>query len=155
MLKIFEAKTAKDIEFFRTLLKEYADSLGIDLSFQNFEEELVNLSGCYAKPEGCILLAEYGGKIAGCVALKKLSDGICEGKRLYVKPQFRGLEIGRKLMEVLIEEARKLGYTHIRGDTLASMKAAQALYASLGFKEIEPYTYNPIEGTIFLELKLV
>jgi len=155
MLKIFEAKTEEDIESFRYLLKEYVDSLGIDLSFQNFQEELVNLPGCYAKPEGCILLAEYDGKIAGCVALRKLSDGICEGKRLYVKPQFRGLEIGRKLMEALIEEARKLGYTHIRGDTLPLMKTAQALYASLGFKEIAPYTYNPIEGAIFLELKLV
>lgn len=154
MLKIFEAKTEEDIELFRTLLKEYVDSLGIDLSFQNFQEELVNLPGCYAQPEGCILLAEYDGKIAGCVAFKKLSDGICEGKRLYVKPQFRGLEVGRKLMETIIEEARKIGYTHIRGDTLPSMKTAQALYASLGFKEIEPYTYNPIEGTIFLELKL-
>ncbi len=154
MLKIFETKTEEDIEFFRTLLKEYVDSLGIDLSFQNFEEELVNLPGCYARPEGCILLAEYDRKIAGCVAFKKLSDGICEGKRLYVKPQFRGLEIGRKLMESLIAEARKMGYRHMRGDTLASMKTAQALYASLGFKEIEPYTYNPIEGAIFLELKL-
>ena len=154
-LEIFEAKTEKDIESFRSLLREYADSLGIDLSFQNFQEELINLPGCYARPEGCVLLAEYDGKIAGCVALRKLNDGICEGKRLYVKPQFRGLEIGRKLMEAIIAEARKSGYTHLRGDTLASMKAAQALYASLGFKEIEPYTYNPIEGAIFLELKLV
>ncbi len=154
-LEIFEAKTERDIESFRTLLKEYVDSLGIDLSFQNFEEELVNLPGCYARPEGCILLAEYDGKIAGCVALRKLNDEVCEGKRLYVKPQFRGLEIGRKLMEAIIAEARKSGYTHLRGDTLASMTSAQALYASMGFKEIEPYTYNPIEGTIFLELKLV
>jgi ribosomal protein S18 acetylase RimI-like enzyme len=153
-LKIFEAKTEKDIESFRTLLKEYVDSLGIDLSFQNIQEELANLPGCYARPEGCILLASYDGQIAGCVALRKLNDSICEGKRLYVKPQFRGLEIGRKLIEAIIAEARKIGYTHIRGDTLPTMKAAQALYASLGFKEIEPYRYNPIEGAIFLELKL-
>ena len=154
MLKIFEAKTTEDVELFRTLLREYVDSLRIDLSFQNFDEELANLPGCYARPDGCILLAKYGGKIAGCVALRKLSDGICEGKRLYVKPQFRGLEIGRKLMEAIIAEAGKMGYSHMRGDTLASMKEAQALYASLGFAEIESYAYNPIEGAIFLELKL-
>jgi ribosomal protein S18 acetylase RimI-like enzyme len=154
MLKIFEAKTEKDIKTFGALLSEYVDSLGVDLSFQNIQEELVDLPGCYARPEGCILLAEYDGQIVGCIAFKKLSDGICEGKRLYVKPQFRGLEIGRKLMEAIIAEARKSGYTYFRGDTLASMKAAQALYASLGFKEIEPYTYNPIEDAIFLELKL-
>jgi ribosomal protein S18 acetylase RimI-like enzyme len=154
MLKIFPVETDKDIELVRELLEEYADSLGIDLGFQNFEEELANLPGCYARPEGCILLARYNEEIAGCVALRRLSDGICEGKRLYVKPQFRGLKIGRKLTEAIIEEARKIGYTRMRGDTLASMKAAQALYASLGFKQIEPYCYNPIEGAIFIELVL-
>jgi GNAT superfamily N-acetyltransferase len=155
MLKIFRVETKEDIKIVRALFEEYADSLGIDLGFQNFEEELANLPGCYAWPEGCILLARYNEEIAGCVALRKLSDGICEGKRLYVKPQFRGLEIGRKLAEAIIQEARKIGYTRMRGDTLASMKAAQALYASLGFKQIEPYCYNPIEGAIFIELELV
>jgi len=155
MLKFFPAETGEDIELVRGLFEEYADSLGIDLGFQNFEEELANLPGCYARPEGCILLARYNEEIAGCVALRKLSDGICEGKRLYVRPQFRGLKIGRKLVEAIIAEARKIGYTRMRGDTLASMTAAQALYASLGFKEIEPYCYNPIEGAKFIELKLV
>ena len=155
MLKISPAETDEDIEVFRVLLEEYADSLGIDLGFQNFEGELADLPSCYARPEGCILLARYNEEIAGCVALRKLSDGICEGKRLYVKPQFRGLKIGRKLVEALIEEARKIGYTRMRGDTLASMKAAQALYASLGFKQIKPYCYNPIEGAMFIELELV
>ena len=84
----------------------------------------------------------------------KLSNGICEGKRLYVRPQFRGLKIGRKLVEAVIAEARKIGYTRMRGDTLASMKATQGLYASLGFKEIKPYCHNPIEGAKFIELKL-
>ncbi len=155
MLKIFEAETEKDIELVRGLFIEYADSLGFDLGFQNFKEELANLPGCYARPEGCILLARYNEEIVGCVALRKLSDGICEGKRLYVRPQFRGLKIGRKLVEAIIAEAQKIGYTRMRVDTLALMKAAQALYASLGFKQIEAYCYNPIEGAKFIELSLV
>jgi len=154
MLKIFPVETDEDIELAKELFEEYADSLGIDLGFQNLKEELANLPGCYARPEGCILLARYNEEIAGCVALRKLSDGICEGKRLYVRPQFRGLKIGRKLTETIIEEARRIGYMRMRGDTLASMKTAQALYASLGFKQIEPYCYNPIEGAIFVELVL-
>jgi len=133
---------------------EYVDSLGFDLVFQNFEEELRNLPGEYAAPEGCLLLAKYQDQPAGCVALRKLSDGICEGKRLYVRPQFRGLKIGRRLVEAIIAEARRIGYTRMRGDTLALMKTAQALYASLGFKQIEPYCCNPIEGAIFVELVL-
>lgn len=155
MIEIFEVKTGKDIGLVRELFAEYTDSLGIDLGFQNFEEESANLPGCYARPEGCILLARYNEEIVGCVALSKLSDGICEGKRLYVRPQFRGLKIGRKLVEAIIAEARKIGYTRMRGDTLASMKAAQALYASLGFRQIEAYCYNPIEGAKFIELSLV
>jgi ribosomal protein S18 acetylase RimI-like enzyme len=154
MLKIFQVETNEDIRIVRALFEEYADSLGIDLGFQDFKEELANLPGCYARPEGCILLARYNEEIAGCVALRKLSDGICEGKRLYVKPQFRGLKIGRKLTEAIIEEARKIGYMRMRGDTLASMKTAQALYASLGFRQIEHYCYNPIEGAVFMELEL-
>jgi putative acetyltransferase len=155
MLKIYPAKTDKDLEIVRTFLVEYVDSLGFDLVFQNFEEELRNLPGEYAAPEGCLLLAKYQGQPAGCVALRKLSDGICEGKRLYVRPQFRGLKIGRKLMESIITEARRIGYSSIRGDTVPSMQIAQALYASLGFKEIEPYCRNPVEGAKFIELKLV
>jgi GNAT superfamily N-acetyltransferase len=154
MLKIFPVETGEDLEIVRTLLVEYVDSLGFDLVFQNFEEELRNLPGEYAAPEGCLLLAKYQDQPAGCIALRKLSDGICEGKRLYVRPQFRGLKIGRRLVEAIIAEARRIGYTRMRGDTLASMKTAQALYASLGFKQIEPYCYNPIEGAIFVELVL-
>lgn len=154
MLKIIQAESGENLEQVKVLFEGYADSLDFDLCFQNFEEELVNLPGCYARPDGCILLARYNEEIAGCVALRKLSDGICEGKRLYVKPQFRGLKIGRKLVEALIAEARKIGYTRMRGDTLASMKVALALYASLGFKQIEPYCCNPIEGAIFIELVL-
>lgn len=155
MLKIFPVETDKDLEIVRTLLVEYVDSLGFDLVFQNFEEELRNLPGEYAAPEGCLLLAKYQDQPAGCVALRKLSDGICEGKRLYVRPQFRGLKIGRKLVEAIIAEARRIGYSSIQGDTVPSMQIAQALYASLGFKEIEPYCRNPVEGAKFIELKLV
>ena len=155
MLKIYPAKTDKDLEIVRTLLVEYVDSLGFDLVFQNFEEELRNLPGEYAAPEGCLLLAKYQDQPAGCVALRKLSDNICEGKRLYVRPQFRRLKIGRKLVEAIIAEARRIGYSSIRGDTVPSMQIAQALYASLGFKEIEPYCRNPVEGAKFVELKLV
>lgn len=154
MLKIFPAETDEDLEIAKQLFVEYADSLGFDLCFQNFEKELANLPGDYAPPEGCLLLAKYNGKTAGCIALRKLSDGICEGKRLYVRPQFRGLKIGRRLMEAIIAEARRIGYSHIRGDTVGSMQIAQALYTSLGFKEIEPYCHNPIKGAKFIELKL-
>ncbi len=155
MLNIFPAETDEDIKLVKDLFIEYVDSLGFDLVFQNFEEELANLPGEYAAPEGCLLLAKYQGRAAGCVGLRKLSDGVCEGKRLYVRPQFRGLKIGRELVEAIIAEARKIGYSHLRGDTVPSMQTAQALYASLGFKEIEPYCRNPIEGAKFIELKLV
>jgi N-acetylglutamate synthase-like GNAT family acetyltransferase len=118
MLKILPAKTDKDIKTIKRLFVEYADELGFDLCFQNFEEELANLPGDYAPPSGCLLLARYNGKAAGCVALRKLSDGISEMKRLYVKPRLRGLKIGRKLVEAVIAEARRISCTHIRGDTV-------------------------------------
>ena len=155
MLRIFPVETNKDLEAIRELFAEYAESLGFDLCFQNFEQELANLPSDYAPPDGCLLLAKYQDKVAGCVALRKLSDGVCEGKRLYVRPQFRGLKIGKKLVEAIIAEARRIGYSAIRGDTVPSMQIAQDLYTSLGFKEIEPYCYNPIEGAKFIELKLV
>ena len=124
MLKIYSAETNKDIEIAKQLFAEYADSLGFDLGFKNFEEELANLPSDYAPPEGYLLLAKYKDKIAGCVALRKLSDGVCEGKRLYVRPEFRGLKIGRRLVEAIITEARKMGYSSIRGDTVPSMQIA-------------------------------
>ena len=127
MLRIFKVETNEDIGLAKELFIEYADSLGFDLGFQNFEEELANLPGEYAPPTGCLLLAEYEGKPAGCAALRKISDSICEGKRLYVRPEFRGLKIGRKLVEAIIAEARKMGYSYMRGDTVASMKAANCL----------------------------
>ncbi len=155
MLKIFSAGTREYIGLAKTLFVEYADSLGFDLAFQDFEEEIANLPGDYASPAGCLLLAKYKDQPAGCVALRKLSDGICEMKRLYVRPQFRGLGIGRKLAEAIISEARRIGYNCMRLDTIPSMEAARALYVSLGFREIDPYRYNPIEDAVFMELLLV
>lgn len=154
-MRIVTVETNEEFEMIRELLVEYADSLGFDLDFQNFNKELTDLPGEYTSPRGCILLAEHKGQSAGCIALRPLSDQICEMKRLYVRPQFRGIGIGRALAEAIIEKARKIGYTCMRLDTVPSMKAARALYMSLGFEEIGPYTYNPIEGAVFMELKLM
>ena len=154
MLKIIPAKTKGDIQQIKLLFEEYAALLDFDLSFQNFEEELANLPGDYALPEGCLLLAWWDDQIAGCVALRKINQDCCEMKRLYVRPQFRRLEIGKTLAREIIEEAKKIGYTWMRLDTVPSMKRARALYESLGFKRIPPYRHNPIAGAVFLELKL-
>ncbi|NQT02545.1 MAG: GNAT family N-acetyltransferase [Planctomycetes bacterium] len=155
MPKIVPAQTDEDFEIAKKLFVEYADSLGFDLSFQNFEEELANLPGDYVSPTGCLLLALYKGQPVGCVGLRKLSDGVCEMKRLYVREQFRGLGIGKALAEAVIEQARKIGYNYMRLDMAASMDVARALYVSIGFKQTSPYRYNPIEGAVFMELKLV
>jgi ribosomal protein S18 acetylase RimI-like enzyme len=154
MLKILQAHTGENLKFIKMLFVEYANSLDFDLDFQDFKEELANLPGDYSPPKGCLLLARHEGEIAGCVALRELSRGVCEMKRLYIKPQFRGMGIGRALAEAIIEKAQNAGYTHMRLDTAPSMHAARALYASLGFKEISPYRYNPIEGAVFMELIL-
>ena len=154
MLEIVSVKTQEDLQQTRLLFEEYAGSLDFTLSFQNFEEELANLPGDYAPPEGCLLLAWWNDQIAGCVALRELNRERCEMKRLYVRPQFRSLEIGKTLAGEIIEEARKVGYTWMRLDTVPSMKRARALYESLGFKRIPPYRHNPIAGVVFLELQL-
>ena len=143
-----------NLDEIRTLFEAYEAELDFDLCFQNFQAELDGLPGAYAPPEGCLLLAEYEGRTAGCVALRKLEDGICEMKRLYVRPGFRGHRIGRLLTETLIGQARGLGYTAMRLDTVPKMKRARALYAKLGFREIEPYYTNPIEGAFYMELDL-
>jgi putative acetyltransferase len=153
-LRILAVKTKQELEMVKNLFVEYADSLGFDLDFQNFDKELTGLPGQYCSPRGCILLAEYENQPAGCVALRPLSGEICEMKRLYVRPQFRGLGIGKALAEAIIEQARKIGYTLMRLDTVGAMKVARALYQSLDFKQISQYMDNPIEGAEFMELKL-
>ena len=151
---VVRVETAEELAAVRGLFREYADSLGIDLSFQDFEAECANLPGDYAPPSGRLLLAACRSQLAGCVALRRLSIGTCEMKRLYVRPTFRGRGIGRSLAAAVIDEARKMGYLRMRLDTLASMTEANTLYRSLGFRPIRPYRHNPIPDALFLELEL-
>jgi ribosomal protein S18 acetylase RimI-like enzyme len=134
----------------RELIVEYAQSLGVDLDFQHFDDELSSLATFYE----VIFIARVDGALAGCVALRRIDDAICEMKRLYVRPSFRQYGLGRKLANRLIDEARTRGYKRMRLDTLPSMTSAMSLYESLGFADIAPYRYNPIAGSRWLELLL-
>lgn len=149
-----EAVSPADIEAARSLFIEYERSLGISLCFQNFDAEVAGLPGAYAGPDGRLLLAFAGQEAAGCVALRKLEDGICEMKRLWVRPAHRGTGLGRRLAEAVVAKARTAGYRALRLDTLPSMREAQALYVSLGFVDIPPYNDHPVAGTRFMELTL-
>jgi len=145
---------AEEIDEARVLFREYAASLEIHLAFQDFDAELASLPGKYAPPDGALILARCDGALAGCVALRRIEGDICEMKRLYVRDACRGLGLGRALVARIIDEAQARGYAAMRLDTLASMAAAQGLYASFGFQHIEPYIYNPIEGARYMELIL-
>ena len=153
-MEIVQALTPGHVAEARALFREYERSLGIDLCFQGFEQELAGLPGAYAPPRGRLLLSLDGAAPAGCVALRPLADAVCEMKRLYVRPAFRGRRAGRQLAEAVIAEARAIGYARMRLDTLPSMKEAIALYRALGFVEIAPYTTNPVAGALFMELAL-
>lgn len=145
---------ARDLDDVRRLFGEYAASLAFDLSFQAFDRELAGLPGRYAPPAGALLVARIDDEAVGCVALRPLDGAICELKRLYVRPEHRGGGAGHRLVASALDEARRLGYRRVRLDTVPGMEQAQALYERLGFRDIAPYTDNPIAGTRFLELVL-
>lgn len=155
LIRIFSPQHADEIAAVRVLFQEYADSLTVDLGFQDFAQELRNLPGEYAPPRGCLLLAEVDGSIAGCCALRPLDGSdypnACEMKRLFVRKAFRGFGLGRQLAEAILDAARQAGYGCILLDTLDEMESARALYAELGFEEIPPYYHNPIAGAHYLK----
>lgn len=149
------ATTEDDLDTARTLFREYAESLDFDLDFQDFEAEMQALPGPYAAPTGAILLAEADGDAAGVVAVKPLDeDGVCEMKRLYVRPGYRRQGIGHALAQAVIDVAEDLGYDVMRLDTVASMTAARSLYRSLGFERRDAYYHNPLPGAVYMEKSL-
>ena len=152
---IVQAETVGDIEIARAIFREYESWLGLDLCFQGFEEELKDLPGKYAPPDGRLYLARVGADIAGAIALRPLEPGICEMKRLFVREEFRGMRICQALIERLIKEAKSIGYAAMRLDTYPpKMGKAVLLYESYGFREIQPYYNNPTDGVLYMELKL-
>jgi putative acetyltransferase len=148
---VFEGLLLEEV---RALFREYAGWLAIDLSFQGFAEELAGLPGEYAAPHGTLLLGLAGDAVAGCVAVRRWEDRVCEMKRLYVRERFTGQGCGRVLAVHAIEWARRAAYERMLLDTLPSMAAAQRLYEDLGFRDIAPYRFNPVAGTRYMELRL-
>ncbi len=153
-MEIATATSAADFAIGKQLFLEYAQSLDFDLCFQNFEQELADIQVQYGVPNGCLLLVKNEQEAVGCAGVRRWQGDIAELKRMYLKPQTRGLGLGRKLLEAALENARSLGYRSIRLDTLPSMAAAIALYREFGFADISPYRDNPFEGTIYLEKQL-
>lgn len=145
----------REVGAVRGLMREYAAGLGVDLCYQNFEEELRTLPGKYRRPQGTLLLALAGAdEIAGCIAIRPLEMKFCEMKRLYVRPKWRSLGLAKKLIAAALDDARRAGHRYVRLDTLPTMIAARCLYAALGFRPIAPYYQTPVTGTAFLQLDL-
>jgi ribosomal protein S18 acetylase RimI-like enzyme len=155
-IEIVLAETPDEIEQAQKLFREYEEWLGLKLCFQNFDEEVAALPGKYAPPDGRLFLVFVDGKLAGCIALRKLEDGVCEMKRLFVREDFRGRNIGNILIEKVIEKAKSIGYKKMRLDTYPpKMAKAVRLYESHGFREIPPYYYNPYGEALYMEKDLV
>jgi putative acetyltransferase len=153
---LFPAQSPADVVQAQSILREYAQSLAVDLSFQNFEQELEELPGEYSAPRGSLILAHVDGLVAGCCALRPLDNcdhaNAAEMKRLYVRPAYRGLGIGRQLTEAILDAAHRLGYGCVLLDTLDDMEAARALYEDLGFEEVPPFYHNPHAGAHYLKV---
>ena len=153
-VELRSAHNGPELHQLRTIIREYAASLGVDLCFQDFDAEMAQLPGEYTLPRGALLSAWVNGELAGCCALRPLDSAdypvACEMKRLYVRPAYRGLHLGRQLTEAIMDAARNLGYQHVLLDTMSELEAARALYEDLGFKEIPPYYFNPIPGVHYL-----
>jgi putative acetyltransferase len=152
-MELVDGHVAEHVPVVRALFEEYAEALGVDLGFQDFERELAELPGDYVPPAGRLLLA-LDPEPAGCVALRPFEPGVCEMKRLYVRPAYRGSGLGRLLAEQIVTAGRDAGYERMRLDTLPTMAAARGLYESLGFVEIDAYRPNPVHGTTYFELAL-
>lgn len=158
LVELLTPQRSDDLDALRRIFREYAASLNIDLGFQNFEQELAALPGEYAAPRGALLMARVNGEVAGCCALRPLDaadlPNACEMKRLYVRPAFRRLGLGRQLAEAIMDVARLNAYDHVLLDTLDDMEAARTLYEDLGFMAIPPYYHNPIAGAHYLKAGL-
>lgn len=152
--EIVPARIPDELQQVRELFLEYAEGLDFSLEFQNFDQELACLPGCYAPPAGDLLLAHRKGVAVGCVGIRGLKPDICEMKRLFVRPEGRGLGVGRRLALAAMERGRSLGYSRMRLDTLGSMTRANALYDALGFLEIPAYCHNPMSGVRYLDCRL-
>ena len=151
-MKIKRAETPSELDEVRLLFREYEAYLGVDLCFQCFEKELARLPGRYAPPGGTLLIGLTEGKVAGCVAIRALGESVCEMKRLFVRPEFRRMGLGRQLAQTAIDVACQLGYSLMRLDTLDRLTEAMRLYESLGFRRTEPYYRNPLPGAVYWEL---
>jgi len=154
MCRLIDVITSEDIQVIRELFDEYAVSIGIDLTFQGFEQELIHIADIYMPPDGALLLAKQDGIPAGCVGLRKMEARRCEMKRLYVRPEFRGKGLGKALCSRIILKGRQLGYREMLLDTLSTMTGAQALYRSHGFRETVPYYHNPLPEAQYMQLTL-